>query len=125
MSHADAQPDLGTHGPPLTWAVLLARWVDFARSAIALPDDSDGRRMRDSVADVIMLQAVWFSLKQLDELNGAERALGLDRAEVLIDKHEHALAVRWGDAMPTSIRQLIDDARRQLHRCASGDGEAP
>ncbi len=98
----------------LTWAVLLGRWVQFARSAVALPHEGDGRKLRDSVADLIMLQAVWFALQHLQELDADQRALGLDRAGVLIEKHEQALRQRWADtAMPESMQQLIDDARRQ------------
>lgn len=108
------------HAEKLTWAVLLARWVEFARSAVALPDDHEGRRMRDSVPDVIMLQAVWFSLAHLGELDADERALGLDRAEVLIEKHAGALQDRWrGADMPEGLQELIDDAWEALHN-ASG-----
>jgi hypothetical protein len=99
----------------LTWAVLLGRWVDFARSALALPDDESGKRLRDSVPDIIMLQALWFALQHLGDLNEDEQALGLDRAQVLIDKHVSALRRRFpGKTMPQTLRQLIDDARAQL-----------
>jgi len=103
------------HPEHLTWAVLLGRWIAFARSAVALPDDADGRRLRDSVGDLIQLQAVWFALQHLDELPPDERALGLDKAEVLIDKHAAALRARFGDeAMPEMVQELIDDAHSAL-----------
>ena len=108
------------HARHLTWAVLLARWIEFAKSAVALPEDADGQRMRESVADVIMLQAVWFALQHLHELDGDERALGLDRAEVLIDKHERVLTERWGRDMPAMMRELITDARRRLRAAPGG-----
>ena len=108
----------------LTWAALLGRWVDFARSALALPDDPDGRRLRACVPDIIMLQAVWCALRELDDLEGAERALGLDRAAVLIDKHAAAIEQRWpdpaegevggGETMPQLLLDLIRDAREEL-----------
>ena len=102
----------------LTWAALLGRWVEFARSAMALPEDTVGTAVRESVPDIIMLQAVWFALKDMDGLTAAERALGLDRAEVLIDRHAGALNRRWaGDAstpMPRQLQELIDDARSRL-----------
>ena len=111
----DAQP---LRPRQLTWAALLGRWVEFARSALALPEDPAGTAVRDSVPDIIMLQAVWFALKDMDDLTAAERALGLDRAEVLIDKHSDALNRRWaGDAstpMPRQLQELIDDARSRL-----------
>lgn len=101
----------------LTWAALLGQWVRFARAAVALPDDLPGRRMRDSVPDVIMLQAVWFSLDadQLARLSAQQRPLALDRAQVLIDKHVAALHGRWPDrSMPESLGELIDDVQSRL-----------
>lgn len=99
----------------LTWGVLLGRWTDFAQSAIALPATAEGKRLRASVPDLIMLQAVWFALRDLDELDPAERALGLDRAEILIDRHAAALEERWKrEAVPEQMRSLIDDARAAL-----------
>ena len=119
MSEADHEPE-PLHSEQLTWSVLLARWVDFARSARALPDDAAGRRVHDSVGDIIMLQAVWFALQHLDELDAAERALGLDRAELLIEKHAGQVEARFADApMPTALRELIDEARAQLRVASS------
>lgn len=99
------------HPERLTWAVLLGRWTDFARSAVALPDTGDGRRMRDSVADVITLQAVWFSLQHLDELDPQQRQVGLDRAGVLIDRSAAAIAARYPEGVPALMAELIGDAR--------------
>ena len=99
----------------LTWSVLLGRWVEFARSALALPDDEPGRVLRESVADIITLQAVWFALQHLDELDHDERSLGIARAEVLIDKHAHAIHARWCSRdMPDELSRLIEDARTTL-----------
>jgi hypothetical protein len=99
----------------LTWAVLLARWVEFARSAIALPPTPDGRRLKDSVPDLIMLQAVWFALGHLDGLDARERALGVDRAELLVRRHADALISRFfPGAMPDGVRELIHDAEAAL-----------
>ena len=105
----------------LTWAALLARWVEFARSAVALPDNPPGRRMRQSIADIIVLQAVCFALGELDQLPVDQRALGMDRAEVLIDKHSEAIMTRWGDEpLPTALNELIDDARAALGSASLG-----
>lgn len=99
----------------LTWGALLGQWTQFAQSAVALPPTPDGRRLRDSVPDLILLQAVWFALQDLGRLAPDERALGLDRAEILIDKHAAALASRWSSAgLPPLIAELIDDARLAL-----------
>jgi hypothetical protein len=113
--HDDApQPD-PLHPEQLTWAALLGQWVSFARSAVALPEDAPGQTMRDSISDVIMLQAVWFALHHLDALEKDQRALGVDRAEVLIDHHAANLEKRWADqGMPPTMRELIDEARSQL-----------
>lgn len=108
------------HPRDLTWAALLGRWVDFARSALALPDDAPGRRLRRRVPDIIMLQAVWCSLGDLGSLPASERSLGLDRAALLIDKHAGALEAEWsGEALPPLLGELIADARAQL-QAASG-----
>ena len=81
-------PAMSTFDPrKLTWAALLARWVNFARSAVALPDDAQGRAWKSAVPDIIALQAVTMALGELDQLPTEERALGLDRAQVLIDRH--------------------------------------
>ncbi|MCG8510703.1 MAG: hypothetical protein MI741_15890 [Rhodospirillales bacterium] len=98
----------------LTWAVLLGRWIAFARSALALPQAGEAGPIRASVPDLIMLQAVWFALQHLDELPSDEQALGLDRAALLIDKHIAAIQNRWPDTMPPEISELIHDTRQQL-----------
>lgn len=104
----------------LTWAVLLARWIEFARSATALPIDADGKRLRACVADLITLQAVWFALGELDQLPADERALGLDRAQVLIDRHASAILERFaGEGAPPLMAELIDDARSRLRQVAA------
>lgn len=114
------------HPDTLTWAALLARWVEFARSAVALPDTAEGNALRDSVPDIIQLQAVWFALQHLDELDADQRALGLDRAEVLIEKHADALCRRWGESLPDMVRELIDDAHAQLRQSElAGRGGKP
>lgn len=97
----------------LTWAALLGSWVEFARSAVALPDDQQGRRLRESVPDLIMLQAVWFALQHMDQLTADEQALGRDRAGLLIDMHEQQLRQRWQpEILPEQVEQLITDARQ-------------
>ena len=101
----------------LTWAAMLGRWIDFARSSVALPDDAAGRKLKASVPDLIQLQAVWFALQHLDELSPDERALGHDRAGVLIARHAGVLAQRFGDeGVPAGMAELIDDARAALDR---------
>ena len=99
----------------LTWTALLGQWVAFARSAVALPDDPQGRRLKACVPDLIMLQALWFALQHIDELSPDQRALGFDRAAVLIDRHVQQLSDRWHpDPLPQRIEQMITDAQQML-----------
>ena len=113
----DQKPFDPLHPERMTWAALLARWVEFARSAVGLPDDEQGRRLRDSVPDIIMLQAVWCALREVGDLDAGQRALGLDRAAVLIDRHAGAIESRWqNEPLPELLRELIDDARSQWER---------
>jgi hypothetical protein len=94
----------------LTWAVLLARWTDFARSAVALPENGELGLVRQSVTDIITLQAVWFTLRQMDELDPAEQALGIDRAGVLIARHSNAIRARFHHySMPEDLQSLLND----------------
>ena len=111
----------------LTWAAMLGSWVDFARSALALPRDAQGDRLRQSVPDIIMLQAVWFSLQHLDELNPQERLLGLDRAELLSRKHAGAIQARFGRGeLPAQLAEPISDAEQQLQKArAAHDSSRP
>jgi hypothetical protein len=101
----------------LTWAALLGRWVEFARSALALPDDATGRALRSAVPDIIGLQAVTMALGEADELEPDERALGLDRARVLIERHTRNLGALFeGDSLPVRLAELIDDANAAVRR---------
>ena len=105
------------HGEKLTWAALLAGWVDFARSAVALPDTAEGRAWREAVADIIGLQAVAMALNDADRLDADERALGLDRARILVDGHEKHLVELFGrELLHPQLEELIEDARRGIAR---------
>ena len=110
------------HPERLTWAVMLGRWVEFAKAAVALPGDEMGGRWRAVVPDVICLQAVWFALQHLEDLAADERALGLDRAGVLVERHAGALRSRWGggDEMPEMLAELIEEAEAALAAAAAG-----
>jgi len=119
-SDTSGKPESSLHAHPATWAALLGGWIEFAKSSLALPDDDTGRAMRESVADIITLQAVWFALQHLDELDADQRALGIDRAEVLIVRHGQAIAERWaGETLPGELSVLIEDARSALVKSQS------
>ncbi|MCA9285744.1 MAG: hypothetical protein KDA22_11040 [Phycisphaerales bacterium] len=99
----------------LTWASLLARWMAFARSAVALPADGEGARWRDSVAPAITLQAVTLALRDLLSIPLAERPLARDRAELLVRDACAALDAAWrGEPMPESIADLRHEAQCAL-----------
>ncbi len=118
------QPSSDTGEPldadKLTWSVLLGRWIEFARGALALPDDAQGRALRDSVSDIIALQAVWFALQHVDELDADEKALGLDRAEVLIERHAAFINKRWANReLPSELSALIADTHEAIAKLRS------
>ncbi len=99
--------------PGLTWPMLLGRWVEFARSAVSLPEMGEAGRYRRSVAPLITLHAVTHALTELDLLPPEDRPAAVDRAEILINKSENALREIWGDP-PPEIMAFIDDARDAL-----------
>lgn len=100
-----------TDATRLTWAALLGRWIDFAQSAVALPDDADGRAWKRSVPAIIGLQAIAMALRHADELPADERALGIDRARVGIDRYTADLRQAFGDgALHPMLSELILDA---------------
>jgi hypothetical protein len=96
----------------LTWTALLGQWIDFARGALALPDDAAGRAWKQSVTPVIELQAVTFALGDLGRLPAHEHAVALDKANILIDRAAAALGHIWSEEpTPASVREIILDAR--------------
>ncbi len=97
--------------PKLTWAVLLGRWVEFARAAVALPDDAEGRAWKKVVPDIIGLQAVAMALKDADQLEPDQRALGIDRSRVMIERHTEHIHAAFGEGeLHPMLVELITDA---------------
>ncbi len=95
-----------------TWATLLAGWVHYAQSAVALPDTAQGQRWRESVAPTIALHAHAMALGEIEKVEPEERALAMDRSELSIKEHAAALNRIWrGEPMPGSISELIEDAQ--------------
>lgn len=95
----------------MTWAALLGKWTEFAQSALALPTQDEGGRLREAVPAIIGLQAITHALSELDELDTDERALGLDRAEMLIRQHAADVNRIWkGHEIPEAVREMVDDA---------------
>ena len=117
MNESGPTPFEPLHPEKLTWSVLLGRWVQFAQSAVAWPSEGEGERWRRSVPDIIQLQAVWFALGELADLPREQQSLGLDRAEVMIDRHATAIEGRWaGQPLPEGLDELIADARSALKK---------
>lgn len=99
----------------LAWSTLLAHWLDFARSSVAIPDDAEGDRWRASVAAIINLQAVTFALAELDRVDAADRPFACDRASVLIQENAVVLESAWrGVSMPETLLEIGADARAAL-----------
>lgn len=99
----------------LTWTALLARWMAFAKVSLALPDDAEGKRWKDSVVSIITLQAITCALGDIDGLPADEQALGLDRAEILIRTHREQLLTLWrGSDIPPNLADLLIDSHEAL-----------
>ena len=93
---------------------MLGRWVDFARSAAALSTEGPAGLLRASVTDIITLQAIWFALGHLSDLSTEEQAIGLDRAQLLLDKHRASLHSRFAGKVPPQIEEVIADVETKL-----------
>ena len=103
--------------PPdvITWTALLGHWTKFAQASLALPNDADGARWRDSVAPAITLQAITCALREIDRLDAEDRPYAIDRAEVQVRDAAAALHATWGaDAVPVDLIAMHDDARDAL-----------
>lgn len=95
-----------------TWATLLAGWVHYAQSAVALPDTEDGKRWKESVAPTIALHAHAMALGEIEKVAIDERALAMDKSELSIKEHAAALNQIWrSEPMPEAISELIQDAK--------------
>ncbi len=99
----------------LTWTALLGKWVEFAQASLALPRDAEGDAWRASVPAIINLQAVTFALSEVGELPEDERALAMDKAEILVDRSARELGAIWrNSALPAMLIELIGDAQTAL-----------
>lgn len=105
-------------GDPLTWAFLLAHWTEFARAAVALPEDGEAGRYRKSVAPLISLAALSHALAEVDRLADDERALAIDRSELQIRGDVATLDAIWEGADPP------DEVWGFVERAAAALGEA-
>ena len=108
----------------LTWASLLAKWTEFAQAAVGLPEDADGDRWRAAVPSIITLQAVTQALGELDLIADDERALALDRAEILCREHAGQVHELWrGEMLPAEVSALVQDSRIAFEMAANSGVE--
>ncbi|MBI1375356.1 MAG: hypothetical protein GC159_21780 [Phycisphaera sp.] len=99
--------DLDAH--KLTWAALLGRWVEFARSAVALPPDAESQAWRTIVPDIIGLQAVTMALRDRDKLQPADLTLAIDRSRVLAERHAATIRATMPEPLHPMLAELIAD----------------
>ncbi len=121
MSDMPADP---TEPPPgqlrpeaLTWAALLAHWMDYAKAAKAAAHagDENAARHREGTVSVITLQAVAFALRDLARVPAEDRPFARDQAAVLVREHVGRLDGLWrGVPMTEGLLDLIADARLAL-----------
>jgi hypothetical protein len=105
----------GLEPQKLTWAALLGRWVELSQGALALPDDARGRAWKAAVPDIVALQAVAMALGEAGQLDAEQRALGLDRARLLVEKHAgHLTALFTPAALHPMLAELIADAEAAI-----------
>lgn len=91
--------------------MLLSRWTEFAQSALALPDDAEGRAWKRIVPDIIGLQAVTMALNEADDLPADERALAVDRSRVLVDRYSGHIRDAFADKpLHPMLEELVLDA---------------
>jgi hypothetical protein len=99
----------------LTWTVLLSRWMEFAKSSVALPKTGESGRVRRAVPALIGLQAVTYALAEVPILPPDEQSFAKDRAEILIKKHAAELHAIWeGEPLPPAIEECVSDAMASL-----------
>jgi hypothetical protein len=113
-------PEPSLNPRELTWAALLGRWIEFARASVALPDDDEGERWRQSVTPIVNLQAVTMALGELADLDRGERELGVDKADLLVRQAGTELNRIWrGVAFPEQLSEIAADAGAALRRARS------
>ncbi len=115
----------------ITWTTLLAHFTALAKASLSLPKDASGDRWRAAVPAIVSLQAVTHALGELDAIDepstirprktgghsrdngggGGERAVALDKAEILIRRDSHALRELWGhQPLHAELAEIIADA---------------
>lgn len=127
MSEASEKHGRADEQRVTTWAMLAAKWTQFAQAAVALPEDagtSEGGRWREAVPSVIELQAMVHALGELDELADGDRVVALDKAELVCRRAARQLHELWrGEELPAEIAELVQDARVAFEAAANAGVE--
>ena len=99
----------------MTWSVLISRWMAFAQSALALPDTANGRAWKAAVPSIITLQALFFALRESEELPSEEQAVGYDRSMVQMNDCIGKLKTIFeGESLHPMLTDLIEDLTEEL-----------
>jgi hypothetical protein len=96
----------------ISWSTLLAGWIHFAQTAVALPKNEEGQRWRDSVSPLISLHAHAMALGEIEKVDFEERPLAMDKSELGIKEQIVSLNQIWrSEPMPQTVIELIEDAK--------------
>lgn len=81
----------------------------------AAPRDADAHRWRDSIPEIVSLQAVTFALGDLAAIPQVDRPLARDRADLAVTESASSLDRIWkGEEMPGALLEVAADARRAV-----------
>jgi hypothetical protein len=115
---ADDMPDdlpEATHA--LTWAALLAYWLDVAKATVSLADHGDAGRWKRSLPHLIELHATALAVNDIARLRVEDRAVARDKADVLAKRANAQLFAIWrGVPMADDIVDAQETAARAIRR---------
>jgi hypothetical protein len=101
----------------IAWSTLLAKWIQWAKASVALPDDAAGTAWKASLPHLISLQAITHAMNELADVVLSDRAFALERAEYSVKEHTTGLHSCWAsEPLPESVATVIDTAQVTLAR---------
>ncbi|MAB71850.1 MAG: hypothetical protein CMJ54_05035 [Planctomycetaceae bacterium] len=101
----------------VTWTTLLGHWTDLVKAGEGLKrsDVADDQAWRESIPEVIRLQAITFALAELDRIEVPDRGLARDRAAIGVEEASARLDDLWsGVSMPAALLDIASDASLAL-----------
>jgi hypothetical protein len=99
--------------------MLIAKWTDFAKAAVVLPDDGEEGRVKRCVPAIIGVQALTCAAREANSLAPAERRAGLDMARVQLRQFAATIHEAWkGEALHPGVQELLDDCRAAIDDAA-------